>query len=384
MLNRCRGALLRSSAGASLRFRCASTQALRANKFVLRGATAAAAAAGGAAIAASAAVALCEPAPAVPKFVLGGNRYDQSTFQGRLTHIQELIDMRTLLITDEEVAAAQALLAKCEKLGRNPDGVSDAELWEAQRKVNAVIHGPTGEKMNIFGRMSMFVPANVPIAAGLLMSKSTAATLFWQWFNQTYNVFNNYVNRAGPTVEMGPLLQSYALAVTSACGIGAFVLPKLLQTFPALLVLGPAVPYLAVITAGSCNVGFTRMDEIQSGIDVADADGNKLGRSIKAGQVAVFKTVTTRSMFLPIFPLLIPPMVMKGVLATGAVVAGGGAAIAIELVTITACMSIGLPAALALQPLQMELDVSSLEPQFQSMKDKSGQPIKYVYASKGM
>lgn len=320
----------------------------------------------------------------MPKFVLGGNRYDQSTFQGRLTHIQELIDMRTLLITDEEVAAAQALLAKCEKLGRNPDGVSDAELWEAQRKVNAVIHGPTGEKMNIFGRMSMFVPANVPIAAGLLMSKSTAATLFWQWFNQTYNVFNNYVNRAGPTVEMGPLLQSYALAVTSACGIGAFVLPKLLQTFPALLVLGPAVPYLAVITAGSCNVGFTRMDEIQSGIDVADADGNKLGRSIKAGQVAVFKTVTTRSMFLPIFPLLIPTVVMKAVLATGAVVAGGGAAIAIELATITACMSIGLPAALALQPLQMELDVSSLEPQFQSMKDKSGQPIKYVYASKGM
>lgn len=85
--------------------------------------------------------------------------------------------MRTLLITDEEVAAAQKLLAQYEKLGRNPDGVSDEQLWDAQRKVNAVIHGPTGEKMNIFGRMSMFVPANVPIAAGLLMSKSTAATL---------------------------------------------------------------------------------------------------------------------------------------------------------------------------------------------------------------
>jgi len=383
MLHRC-GALLRTHArsGASMRLRCAST--FHSNPRVLRGAATIAAAGGATIAAATAAVTLCEPAPAVPKFVLGGNRYDQSTFQGRLTHIQELTDMRTLLITDEEVAAAQALLAQYEKLGRNPDGVSDEQLWDAQRKVNAVIHGPTGEKMNIFGRMSMFVPANVPIAAGLLMSKSTAATLFWQWWNQTYNVFNNYVNRAGPTVEMVPLLQSYALAVTSACGIGAFVLPKLMQTFPALQLLGPAVPYLAVITAGSCNVGFTRMDEIQSGIDVADADGNKLGRSIKAGQVAVFKTVTSRSMFLPIFPLLIPPVVMKAVLATGAVVAGGGAAIAIELVTITACMSIGLPAALALQPLQMELDVSSLEPEFQSMKDKSGQPIKFVYASKGM
>lgn len=381
MLARC-GALLRANGASTLRSRCAST--LSANPRIFRNAAAVAAAGGGAVAAATAAVAFCEVAIDVPKFVLGGNRYDQTTFQGRLTHIQELIDMRTLLITDEEVASSQKLLKEYEKLGRNPDGVTDAQLWDAQRKVNAVIHAPTGEKMNIFGRMSMFVPANVPIAAGLLMSKSTAATLFWQWWNQTYNVFNNYVNRAGPTVEMMPLLQSYALAVTSACGIGAFILPALMRTFPALQLLGPAVPYLAVITAGSCNVGFTRMDEIQSGIDVADADGNKLGRSVAAGRVAVFKTVTTRSMFLPIFPLLIPPVVMKIVLATGAVAAGGGAAIAIELATITACMSVGLPAALALQPLQMELDVSSLEPEFQNMKDKDGKPIKFVYASKGM
>jgi len=183
---------------------------------------------------------------------------------------------------------------------------------------------------------------------------------------------------------MVPLLQSYALAVTSACGIGAFLLPRLLATFPALQALGPAVPYLAVISAGPCNVGFTRMDEIQQGIDVADADGNKLGRSIAAGKIAVFKTVTSRSMFLPIFPLLIPPVVMRGVLATGVVVAGGGAAIAIELATITLCMSVGLPAALALQPLQMELDVSSLEAEFQSLTGKDGKPITHVYASKGM
>ena len=104
------------------------------------------------------------------------------------------------------------------------------------------------------------------------------------------------------------------------------------------------------------------------GIDVADADGNKLGRSIAAGKVAVFKTVTTRSCFLPIFSLLIPPVLMKAVLATGAVAAGGAAAIAIEVVTIAACMSIGLPAALALQPLQMELDVTSLESEFQGLK----------------
>ena len=292
--------------------------------------------------------------------------------------------MRTLLITDEQLAAAQAKLAEFKKTSALPAGTTDADMWEAQRTVGAIIHAPTGEKMNIFGRMSMFVPANVPIAAGLLMSKSTAATLFWQWWNQTYNVFNNYVNRAGPTVEMGPLLQSYVLAVTSACGIGAFVLPALMRTFPALGALGPFVPYLAVITAGSCNVGFTRMDEIQNGIDVADADGNVLGRSVAAGKIAVFKTVTSRSCFLPIFPLVIPPVVMKLVFATGAIAAGGMVATVVELCTITACMSIGLPAALALQPLQMELEVSGLEAEFQAMKTKDGKPLTHVYASKGM
>ena len=190
-------------------------------------------------------------------------------------------------------------------------------------------------------------------------------------------MFNNYVNRAGPEVEIEPLVQSYVLAVTSALGV-AFGARKLLVAVPALQAAGAFVPYLAVIFAGSCNVGFTRMDEIRNGIDVCDADGKKLGRSIAAGKVAVFQTVTTRSCFLPIFPLVIPPVVMKAVMATGAVAAGGTAAMIIELVTITACMSIGLPAALALQPLQMELDVKSLEPEFQKLG------VKHVYASKGL
>ena len=115
-----------------------------------------------------------------------------------------------------------------------------------------------------------------------------------------------------------------------------------------------------------------------------DSVDSLMTRWRQAGKVAVFKTVTSRSMFLPIFPLVIPPVVMKIVLATGVVAAGGAAATVMELATITACMSIGLPAALALQPLQMELDVTSLEPEFQSLKGPDGKPITHVYASKGL
>mmetsp|Transcript_6213 Transcript_6213/g.10317 ORF Transcript_6213/g.10317 Transcript_6213/m.10317 type:complete len:158 (+) Transcript_6213:1-474(+) len=153
---------------------------------------------------------------------------------------------------------------------------------------------------------------------------------------------------------------------------------------PGLAVLGPFVPYLAVITAGSCNVGFTRLDEIQNGIDVSDADGNVVGRSVAAGQVAVFKTVTSRSMFLPIFPLLIPPVVMKIVGAAGLVAPKTPLSVAVELATITACLSVGLPCALALQPQRMELDVASLEPNFQRLKAADGAPVRTLFASKGL
>ena len=338
-----------------------------------------------AAATATAAVAHCESeklAP-VPKFVLGGDRYDQTTFSGRLQKVFEVIDFRTVLTSDEELAAAQARLAEYKSLGRSPDGVSDAQMWDAQRIVDAIIHGPTGEKMWLPGRMSMFVPMNVPATAGMLMSRSEKAILFWQWFNQTYNVVNNYVCRAGPEVEFMPLAQSYALAVTVSCTI-AIGASRMLKAFPRVQALGPFVPYLAVISAGSCNVGFTRMDEIQNGIFVADADGNVLGRSVAAGQMAVFKTVTTRSMFLPVFSLLVPPMVMKAAFATGAIAAGSVVATVLELGAVCAGLAVGLPAALALQPLQMELEVAALEPEFQAMRCKDGSPLKHVYASKGL
>lgn len=45
--------------------------------------------------------------------------------------VQELIDMRTLLISDAELASAQAKLAEYKKLGSLPPGTTEAEMWEA-------------------------------------------------------------------------------------------------------------------------------------------------------------------------------------------------------------------------------------------------------------
>ena len=322
----------------------------------------------------------------VPPFTAAGNRYTQATYAGRLRTILTLIDPRTLAISDAELERCQALLRDFETGGIEacPANTQDEDLWSAKATVAAIVHPVTQEKMLIFGRMSAFVPMNVPTAVGMLSATTPMGNIFWQWFNQSYNVLNNYTCRAGATVEWAPLLQSYGLAVGVSCGL-AVAGGQLMATVPAAAALGPFIPYLAVIAAGSCNVAFTRMDEIRNGVHVFDADGNDLGVSVKAGQQAVLKTVTTRSMFLPIFPLLIPPTVMKALRASRVVGKGGPAAMAAEVAIITLCMAIGLPCALAILPQRMVLPVESLEAEFTGrVLESTGKPVTEVYANKGL
>merc|ERR1712151_430777 len=175
-----------------------------------------------------------------------------------------------------------------------PDGVSDAEMWEARTNVEVSIHPVTGEVLFAPGRMSAFVPMNVPICALMLMASTPQQVVFTQWLNQTYNVVNNYVNRSGAQVDWSVLLQSYGLAVTASCSI-ALGAKKLLQVVPSLQVFGPFVPYLAVISAGSANVSFTRMEEWRGkGISICDEEGTDLGMSKAAGQLGVLQTVLSR------------------------------------------------------------------------------------------
>ena len=53
---------------------------------------------------------------------------------------------------------------------------------------------------------------------------------------------------------------------------------------------------------------FTRMSEIKEGVDVADADGNVLGKSQAAGKQAVFKTASGSA------PHATPPVACRAVI----------------------------------------------------------------------
>jgi len=317
----------------------------------------------------------------VPAFTMDSPKFDQSTFYGRLMGMYEYIDPRTLLLSSADIKKSQGMLEEFKKTGKKPASVSEEEMWEHRKNVEVSIHPVTGEELLKIGRMSAFVPMNVPLCALMLMAESPGQVVFTQWLNQTYNMVNNYVNRAGATVEWSALLQSYGLAVTASCSI-AMGAKKIIGAIPALQAFGPFVPYLAVISAGSANVSFTRMEEWNGkGVSIVDADANDLGLSLKAGQLGVLQTVLSRSCFLPIAPMVMPVLAMK-ILAP--VLTAKPVAMMAELVLITVCISGMLPVALSILPQKMEIPVSGLEPQYQNLKDKNGNPITSVFANKGL
>ena len=170
------------------------------------------------------------------------------------------------------------------------------------------------------------------------------------------------------------LLQSYAVAVGASLAI-AFSLKKFSP--PALANNKWIVPYAAVAGAGSANVLATRSKEITEGVPVFDGDGNEIGVSREAGKQAVLKTILSRSLGLPIPVLVIPAAVMAAVPKS----IPQRARMITELAVISISVGLALPAAIAIFPQKLELDVVDLETEFADRMDiKNGK----VYINKGL
>ncbi len=102
---------------------------------------------------------------------------------------------------------AIAIIGKYERKEREAGGSlqvntqSLREFREAQKVVSSIIHPDTGKAVPFYGRMSGFVPMNLPIVFMLLMAKPTTFNIiFAQWINQTYNSGMNYSNRNATSV----------------------------------------------------------------------------------------------------------------------------------------------------------------------------------------
>ncbi|XP_051894583.1 sideroflexin-5-like isoform X2 [Pristis pectinata] len=305
-----------------------------------------------------------------PPFAPGRARFDQSTFSGRFRHFLDIIDPRTLFVTESRLKAAVQLLEDF-KLGTLPLGISNQQLWEAQKIKQAILHPDTNEKILMPFRMSGYIPFGTPVVIGLLLPQQTlATTVFWQWLNQSHNACVNYANRnATKPTPVSKFILGYCGAVISAVSIavGLNVFIKKANGFnPATrLLIQRFVPFPAVAAANVSNVVLMRHSELEEGISVLDEDGNTIGFSRIAARHALMETALTR-IVLPIPILVLPPVIMSYLEKTRMLRTRPRLTLPLHSLVCLAAFGFALPVAISLFPQMSEIETSKLEPEIQS------------------
>ncbi|XP_017924749.1 sideroflexin-2 isoform X2 [Manacus vitellinus] len=225
-------------------------------------------------------------------FNIDAPRWDQSTFVGRLKHFLNITDPRTVLVPEEELDRAKALVEGC-RAGLVPPGSSQEQLLYAKKLYDSAFHPDSGEKMNLIGRMSFQVPGGMAITGFMLQFYRTVpAVVFWQWVNQSFNAFVNYTNRnAASPISLRQIGVAYVTATGAAL---ATAVGLNLYTKRAPPLLARWVPFAAVAAANCINIPMMRQQEIINGITVTDGDNNELGRSRRAAVKGITQVVVSR------------------------------------------------------------------------------------------
>nr|XP_040030668.1 sideroflexin-5b isoform X2 [Gasterosteus aculeatus aculeatus] len=310
---------------------------------------------------------------ACPAFQLGRPRYEQGSFLGRLRHFIDVIDPSTLFVSEKRLKECVKLLDDY-KHGELPPGVSDLQLWEAQKIKQAIIHPDTGEKIFMPFRMSGYVPFGTPIVIGLLLPNQTVvSTIIWQWLNQSHNACVNFANRnATKPTPTSEFLQGYVGAVTSAVSIAVglnVLIQKANRLSPATrMIIQRLVPFPAVASANICNVGLMRHSELSEGIDVLDDNGNVVGSSKIAARHAITETAFTRVVLpMPIFVL--PPIIMSYLERLRFLQSNRRLLLPVHSLVCLVTFGLSLPVAISLFPQMSQIEVSSLEPEIAMATD---------------
>ncbi|XP_076981997.1 sideroflexin-2 isoform X2 [Tamandua tetradactyla] len=261
-------------------------------------------------------------------FNIDAPRWDQCTFLGRVKHFFNITDPRTVLVPEQELDWAKAMVEKS-RMGMVPPGTQVEQLLYAKKLYDSAFHPDTGEKMNVIGRMSFQVPGGMIITGFMLQFYRTMpAVIFWQWVNQSFNALVNYTNR------------------------------------------NAASP--------------TSVRELIQGICVEDRNHNEIGHSQRAAAIGITQVVISRITMAAPGMILLPILMerleklrfMKKVKVLHAPLQ----------VMLCGCFLIFMvPVACGLFPQKCELPISYLEPELQdTIKTKYGDLVPYVYFNKGL
>ncbi|NXP19181.1 SFXN5 protein, partial [Scytalopus superciliaris] len=278
----------------------------------------------------------------------------QTSFYGRFRHFLDIIDPRTLFVTESRLKEAVQLLEDY-KHGTLPPGVTNKELWGAQKIKQAIIHPDTNETIFMPFRMSGYIPFGTPIVVGLLLPNQTlASTVFWQ-VTRGLGAGCGGRGRAG---GKSPSLEGFNIPVDVALGdmVGLNVLIQRAKKFTpsTRLLIQRFVPFPAVASANICNVVLMRHTELEEGIDVLDNNGNIVGSSRIAAKHALLETALTR-VVLPMPILVLPPIIMSVLEKTSLLRSRPRMILPVQSLVCLAAFGLALPLAISLFPQMSEV-----------------------------
>ncbi|XP_071946954.1 sideroflexin-2-like [Antedon mediterranea] len=309
-------------------------------------------------------------------------RWDQSKFAGRLKHFFNITDPRNALCSENELDAAKQLIEQY-KLGLEPPGTREEQLWYAQKLYMSAFHPNSGEKQNVIGRMSFQVPGGMLITGAMLQFyKTMPQVVFWQWINQSFNALVNYTNRnADSETTNKEIGLAYVTATTSAL-ITALTLNSFTKKAPP--IVGRYVPFAAVAAANCVNIPMMRQKELINGIEVYDENGKELGKSKKAAQKGISQVVISRiTMAAP--GMCILPVIMERLLKYNWFRSVPLLHAPFQVLAVGASLLIMTPTACSIFPQTCTMDVNKIEPELaESIRQQFGDKISKVYFNKGL
>ncbi|XP_046385729.1 sideroflexin-2 [Ischnura elegans] len=316
--------------------------------------------------------------------------WSQDTFLGRAKHFFWVTDPRTALSSNGELDEAKRLVEQY-RLGNEPPGTTRDQVIYAKKLYESAFHPDSGERQNVFGRMSFQVPGGMAITGCMLQFYRTVpAVVFWQWVNQSFNALVNYTNRnAKSPITTTQLGVAYVSATTSAL-VTALGLRKFLQKRASTL-LQRYVPFAAVAAANCVNIPLMRQNELIRGIDVCDENGNIVGQSKFAAAKGISQVVTSRiAMAAPGMTIL--PVIMEKIESLPWMQRVKPLHAPLQVLGAGAFLLVMTPVACAIFPQRCSLSsktLSLVEPdQWSKIEEKcrlSGVPApSYVYFNKGL
>jgi len=315
-----------------------------------------------------------------PKINLDAPRYDQSTYWGRARHFFITTNPLNLMSGPGQLTEAKDKVDRYRR-GELSD-VTEDEIWAAKHLVDSAYHPDTGEAMFLPGRMSAQVPFNMTIT-GCMMTfyKTTPAVVFWQWVNQSFNAVVNYTNRAGDSpIPLSTLGSSYCAATTAAL-TAALGLNSLTKNLPPLV--GRLVPFCAVAVANSVNIPLMRRSELENGIMLETAEGEKIGESLTAAKQGIGMVTASRiAMAAP--GMVMIPLIMNKLDQRGLFKKYPKANAPLQVFLVGLILTFATPLCCAIFEQKASIAVKNTELSIQEKVRSLANPPELLYYNKGL